>query len=317
MATFREETFNLTIADQKTLYGILHHPEKPNGALVLMFNIGLHYRVCHSRLFVRHARYLQDDGFTVARFDTTGIGYSHGENVISRAIDLFEAVQTGLFRDDALDVARFLKAKLNPSRIYLMGLCGGALTAVLAATCYEDIDGVVFIAGPVSISSELDLTTLHPFEAGILFKSYIDKVFNPKAWGRFISGKTSYKDIFNSVKVRLGYKLSSLKTSKAAPVTSEVKQEENKGDVFNRVFFEAFQKMMRSGQRILFLMPELDRATYDFDRLFLHILENYDEKLSYFSIKRVEKADHTFTQPESANEMFELSREWLADRNKN
>jgi len=309
---FSEKTFSVEDSAGNSLYGIVHEPEKPNNSLIVMFNIGLHYRVAHSRLFVLQARDLQKSGFTVARFDTTGIGYSHGEMPRGRAIDSFDSIQTGLFKDDSQRVLRYLKDKYNPEKIFLSGLCGGALTAIITAALEKYVDGVVFIAGPVTITSpEFELKSLHPFEANELVSGYVKRLASPRSWIRFISGKTSYRDIWSSLKVKITEHFASRKPITSDSTTDDT-GEENKGNLLNRVFLEAFDEMMKSNRSVLFAMPQLDKATYDFDKLFLNnILSRYDQYSRYYDIARVEKADHTFSRPESSAALFDLSREWF------
>jgi dienelactone hydrolase len=309
---YSEKTFSIKDPRGQSIYGVIHEPNKANGGLVVFFNIGLHYRVSHSRLFVLQARQLQEAGFVVARADTTRIGYSHGEMPVGRAIDSFDAVQTGLFKEDALLIIRHLKETYRPQRIFLYGLCGGALTAVIAAALEKSVDGVVFVAGPVTITSpDYELSTLHPHEAGNLLIGYVQKLLNPKAWARFLTGKTSYKDLFGSIRVKVGEKLSGWKPA-GATATGDSPSQENKGDLFNNVFLEAFDVMMKSGRSIFFIMPENDRATYDFDKMFAkHVLPKYANYAKHYEIARIEQADHTFSQPKKARELFESSRDWL------
>jgi len=312
--SFREEPFWIKNEKGGTIYGVVHKPEKSNNALVVMFNIGLHYRVGHSRLFVRQARHLQIRGFTVARFDTSNIGYSHGEMPVGRAIDTYDSVQTGLFKDDARLAVRYLIERLKPKKIFLTGLCGGALTAVITASLEKDISGVVFIAGPVTVTSpEYELKTMHPVDADIFFSGYLRRIFSPRAWLNFLTGRTSYRDLYSSIKTKIKDKLARRRKDIVIPDSSE--GSENKGDIFNGVFLQAFDSMMKDGKKIQFVMPELDRATYDFDRLFARPLhERYGRFKDQYDIARVPKADHTFSRPESSQRLFELTGDWLSAR---
>ncbi len=313
---FNEEPFKIENELGQSIFGITHIPESWNGGLVVMFNIGLHYRVSHSRLFVRQARRLQSEGFTVARLDTARIGYSHGEMPAGRAIDTYDAVQTGLFKDDARLAVNYLMKRFNPKKTLLTGLCGGALTAILTAALEKDIDGVVFIAGPVTVTSpEFELSTMHPVDADILFSGYLKRVFSVKAWGNFLSGKSSYGDLFNSIKVKIKDKLSKHRSSVDVSDSENEPASVNKGDLFNRVFLQAFDSMMNDGKKVQFIMPELDRATYDFDRMFAKPLaEKYGESGDRYEIARVAKADHTFSRPESSEKLFSLTSGWLLAR---
>lgn len=313
---FSEEIFSLTASAGELMYGIAHIPDRPNGAAVIMFNIGLHYRVCHSRLFVRQARDLQRAGFTVIRFDPSRVGYSHGEIRGKRAIDNYDAVQTGLFRDDASQVIGYVRNQFRPQKLFLYGLCGGALTAIIAAALDTGVDGVAFVAGPVTVTSpELELSTLHPFAANIEFRGYRARLLNPVAWFHLLSGTASYRNIFRTfaVVVKDRFRRKAGPVDLAADVSNGA--DEKKGDLYNRTYHEAFDTLMKAGKDVLFLMPELDRATYDFDRIFSsRYLPNYDAYKEHYTIERVEKANHTFSTPASSRQLFEITRSWLISK---
>jgi pimeloyl-ACP methyl ester carboxylesterase len=318
--SFSEEIFTLTTPAGRSMYGITHVPDQSNGAAVIMFNIGLHYRVSHSRLFVRQARDLQRAGFTVIRFDPTRVGYSHGEIRVDRAIDSYNSVQTGLFKDDASQVIGFVRDRYRPQKLFLYGLCGGALTAIIAAALDTSVDGVAFVAGPVTVTSpELELSTFHPFDAKIGFRSYRARFLNPSAWLRFFSGRASYRTHFRHFTEIVAVVIKDRFRRQAGPVDPEADAsdgaDENKGDFYNRTFHEAFDKLMRAGKDIFFLMPELDRATYDFDRIFSsRHLPNYEAFRNHYSVERVEKANHTFSTPAAARQLFDITRHWLQSK---
>jgi pimeloyl-ACP methyl ester carboxylesterase len=313
---FNEETFTLLNNKQESLYGIIHGAEAGNGGLAIFFNIGLHYRVSHSRLFVRHARYLQENGFTVARVDTSGVGYSHGEIPSGRAIDTFDSIQTGRFKDDAITVIKYLKDKLKPRKIYLIGLCGGALTATIAASQIREVDGVVFMAGPITVTAaDFELSTMHLVVADVLLKGYLNRIFSPKAWLNLLTGKSSYSDLYKMAKVKLSDKFRFRKRKIQAYSQNMPAAAEEKGSIFNTVFLKAFESLLKSDRKVLFVLPELDRATYDFDRIFVeNYLGEYDGYKSCYKIVRIPGSDHTFSRPESSARLFQVTNEWLISR---
>jgi len=312
---FSEEIFKVKDPNGQTMYGVIHRPSESNGGLVVMFNIGLHYRVSHSLLFVKQARDLQKAGFMVARFDPTRIGYSHGDIPPGFAIDNFDAVQTGLFKDDAISVLNYLHEYLKPKKVFFSGLCGGALTATIAAALDNKVDGVIFIAGPITVTSaEYERSTLHPFEADVLLTGYIKRLFSPKAWTRFFTGKTSYSDLLNSIKVKLFSKRQKAVVSSTDSDGTQ-SNEENKGNLLNGTFLQAFEEIIKSNRHFLYLMPELDRATYDFKALLSDELpRRYGAYKKYYSIAKVAKANHTFSRPDTAQQLLDISREWLLNR---
>jgi alpha/beta superfamily hydrolase len=311
---FSEETFKIKNNAGEMMHGIIHHPVQENGGLVVMFNIGLHYRVCHSRLFVRQARELAQAGFRVVRMDTSKVGYSHGDFPSGRAIDSFDAVQTGLFKDDAIELMNYLKDRFKSQKIFFTGLCGGALTGIITAAADKDIKGLIFIAGPVTVTAaEYELSNLHPFYADLMISGYMKRISSPEAWVRFFTGKTSYRDLYRSLKVKLSDKLSVKKAKSAGDVKEMLgKEEEDKGDRFNRIFFQSFDSLIKSRRDILFITPELDRATFDFDRMFARpLLKHYGDYADHFQVARVPRANHTFSSPESTYQLFDISAHWL------
>jgi hypothetical protein len=318
---FSEECFELKNDAGHSMYGIIHHPISANGSLVMLFNIGLHYRTSHSLMFVRLARSLAESGFTVVRSDPSRIGYSQGELFAERAIDLYDAVQTGLFREDAESTLKYLRARFAPRKTFFAGLCGGALTATITAAADGGVDGVVFIAGPVTVTSpEAEMSTMHLFEADQLLSMYLGRALNPKAWWRFVSGRSDYGDLFRSIKLRLHDWLSRIKptghTEEASDVTDE-ESGEQKGERINRVFTAALDRLLKNGRSVQFVMPELDRATYDFDRLFVRSFENrYKDHRSLYEIARIPRANHTFSTPESSRQLFATVAGWLGEQSR-
>jgi hypothetical protein len=152
---------------------------------------------------------------------------------------------------------------------------------------------------------------LHPFQADILASGYIKRILSPSAWARFFSGKTSYRDLYRSFKTKLAGKFSR-KRKVIDDAGDLMPQEENKGDRFNRVFHESFDVLVRAGKDILFLMPELDRATYDFDNIFAkNVMRHYAAFKEHIDVIRVPKANHTFSTPASTRQLFDATGEWL------
>ncbi len=312
---FSETCFSLTNRVGQEMHGIVHPPERSNGGLVVLFNIGLHYRTSHSRMFVRLARHLQGLGFTVVRFDPTRIGYSQGEIVTERAIDMYDAVQTGLFREDSEELLAYLRERFQPTKLFFAGLCGGALTATITAASDGKTDGVVFIAGPVTVTSaEVELSTMHVFQADQMLSMYAHRAFNPKAWWRFVTGQSDYRDMFNSVKTKAHDVLSRFRPRKQEDLVSPPATED-KGSLLNRIYLAALDRLLKSGKQVLFVMPELDRATYDFDRVFLNsFTRRYADCQSLHRIVRIPKSNHTFSSLESSRQLFDMITTWLQER---
>jgi pimeloyl-ACP methyl ester carboxylesterase len=108
-----------------------------NRPCIVILNAGVVHRVGPSRLHVLIARRLAAAGFTVVRFDQSGIGDS------DRRTDGLTPLDAALADiDEALDS---LEAKLHRRRFILFGLCSGADQAVLYAGRDPRVTGVIFV----------------------------------------------------------------------------------------------------------------------------------------------------------------------------
>jgi alpha/beta superfamily hydrolase len=293
------------------LYGILHEPDyKKNKKIgVLCLNTGMQYRIIWHRLNIKIARRLCNQGYSVLRFDTHGIGESEGELDIrgQNIEDFHDAIQTGLFVSDTLSAIEFFRKEADLDQLYLIGPCGGALTAVITAAKTNCIDGIVYMSGPVTItSSELTLD-MHPKDAQNRFTYYCSKILSPKSWFTFLSGQSSYREIFFTIKVIFQNKV--LKKQWSAKTDDEA---EKGGLLFNHTFFDSFKKYLKNDRRILFLMPEHDRSSWGFRELFekqyLKPGNPYEDK---YELHYVKNANHIFADNQAQTYVFENIERWL------
>lgn len=108
-----------------------------NRPCIVILNAGIVHRVGPSRLHVLLARRLATAGFTVVRFDLSGIGDS------DRRTDGLAPLDAALADiGEALDS---LEAKLQRRRFILFGLCSGADHAVVYAGRDPRVVGVIFV----------------------------------------------------------------------------------------------------------------------------------------------------------------------------
>lgn len=127
------------------LVGIVTQPAsgpRPGAPGVVILNSGIIHRVGTSRLSVLLARSLAVAGFTVLRFDLSGIGDSE------RRADV-ESLRESVNRDIG-DAVEYLTGSNGVERVVLMGLCSGAFDAFHAAAVQPRVVGafMVDIPGP-------------------------------------------------------------------------------------------------------------------------------------------------------------------------
>lgn len=295
------------------LFGILSVPERQAGAMpcgVVLVNIGLHYRVCHNRLFVKLARFLCEEGYYVLRFDTHGVGDSEGEIESGSVLPHFDRIQRGLFVGDTRAALDHLSEEIGLRQFVLAGLCGGALTAIHTAALDRRVVGVVFIAGPMTLTSPTEERDLHPWEAAQWLKGYSAKIGNPGAWFRLVSGKSDYRMMARSLAVRLRERWTDLRSRIPRERTTS-----RLDDRFNREYLHSFERFVGRGGKVLFVFPELDKTAREFEDYFrrpvLMTSQSFD---GAYELETIERANHSFTLVESQERLKHGVLAWLRKR---
>jgi pimeloyl-ACP methyl ester carboxylesterase len=295
----------------EALFGIIQSPtdDKPAGIRkgVILPNTGIHYRVAWHRLNVELSARLARNGFHVMRFDPHGIGDSEGELDESQdMIRQFDIIQQGLFARDAIRAVDVFQQKYTLDRIYLAGFCGGALTSLIAAGADPRVNGVIYVAGPVTIDSEFEASLLHPVYAKELFSSYLKKALNPSSWYRLVTGKSDYRLIRQTLATTVNEK------NIRREIIGEDVEGSKEGGSFNWKFLESFKACTSRGAGILFVMAEVDPARYGFDNYFrkryLSDGNPYQGKFEYHVVKG---ANHTFSTRDSRSDLFGTIEAWL------
>ena len=126
---------------QKSLVGIVTSTvpstaQDSRPAMVIL-NTGIIHRVGHNRMYVALSRTLADAGYTVLRFDLSGIGDSD-----PRAEGL-TPLETSL--TDIREALEWLESVRGASRFILIGLCSGADHALIYGHADSRVVGLVLI----------------------------------------------------------------------------------------------------------------------------------------------------------------------------
>lgn len=168
-----------TFGGSAQLVGILTDaaslPSSNDTPIILLLNAGLTHRVGPFRLHVDLARELSGLGFSVFRFDLSGIGDSnrHKDNR-SREEQILSDIQ------EAMD---FLYTRKGIHNFVVMGSCTGADNAHKISVRDERISGAVFLDG-----------YCYP-TMGFYLRHFGPKMLNPMAWWRFIINMSHPSDI--------------------------------------------------------------------------------------------------------------------------
>ena len=137
------------------LFGTLHRPAltRPDVPVVVLLSPGVKMRVGPGRLYVPLTEMLNALGYTVLRFDFFGLGDSEGELLEASLVDVYNHIEVGRYVDDTLSALNWLRQSQNSNRFILGGLCGGAITALLAAERDASVEALLSLGMTVTLAS--------------------------------------------------------------------------------------------------------------------------------------------------------------------
>ena len=290
------------------LRGILHTPDGPRArAGVILLCPGYKHRVGQHRLYLYIARTLSAHGLPVLRFDFHGLGESAGE--IKRCLfdDFWGYIQRGGFVSDTIASVDFFREIASVEKVALMGLCGGAITGLIAGARDSRVDGLILINVSIALQGSSDdwfTKNMPPGLADSLLSAYVERIKSPRSWVRLLTLKSDYRVIWKSISSKLGRRWRS---------SGRIDLENDTGDSHvNPLFLESFRSYCSSGRPVLFAFSENDKEKWAFDA---NVLERYlysgNPYEKYYSISVVEGANHSFTLPEWRDELLDTSLAWL------
>jgi len=130
----------LLLGPRRSLVSVIARPRTPGDAglpALVILNTGIVHRVGHHRMYVTLSRLLAAGGYTVVRFDQSGLGDS------SPRSDQLPPLAAGLA--DIKEVLDTLETSHRGSRFVLIGLCSGADQAVLYGHTDPRVVGLVIM----------------------------------------------------------------------------------------------------------------------------------------------------------------------------
>jgi pimeloyl-ACP methyl ester carboxylesterase len=279
------------------------------------------------RFNTRAARRFASAGFPCVCADTHGVGRSGGvmENQEQRV--LFRRICDGLFASDVHDASVLLKEKAGVSKVALFGVCGGAITNILAHARFADVDESVLLSVPVMLPS-LDYNEVRMTEgyARFFLGMYVSKIFNPRAWWRFITFQSENRVIMKSLWVAATGRIARLlgRRKKAAGPSAPVRERQSGletavpgiGDdlQFNPAFLDAFRTITGSGRRIYFIFGEHDNFKWEFESEFLEGCRADVERAGdLIKIDEITHANHMYTLREWQDLIIDRCIGWAGE----
>jgi uncharacterized protein len=297
----------VTFANSKgdTLFGIVHRPQRARTDIgMVLLSPGIKSRVAPHRLYVKMARHFAARGITVLRFDFAGLGDSTGAVDDTMLANLYRSIQLGRYTDDTLRAIDWMREHAGVDRVVLGGLCGGAITGLLAARRSAHVAGLLGIGLPVVLDGTAvdQVANMTVGQLRSLRERYFGKLLNAAAWWRVLTLKTDFRLVFRSL----------LLSRLAGTMTSPSGTLAVLGDNGNPEFPPAFLDLLRRQRPLLLMFSGADRLAWEFEEKFA---DPHRAAIAPFaailSVAVIEKANHVLTFPAWQEEMLTHSDRWL------
>ncbi|MET0088493.1 MAG: hypothetical protein ABW068_00470 [Candidatus Thiodiazotropha sp.] len=299
------------------LFGIFEQPDQADSkTTVLLLSPGIKMRVGPHRMYNKLSRVLVDHGLNVLRFDFYGLGDSEGTIDESVLVNVYNSIQDGRYVDDTIDAVDWLSQAYAQNDFVLGGLCGGAITGMLAGCGDKRVSGLlslglinVFEGGEDNFSKFVTDGQLNSLKDG-----YVKKLSDWESWKRLLTFKSDFRVIFKIF--TKPFRLVTKKLRSMFERRDEVSEAELppalQGTNTNPKFAPAFFRMVRDRKKMLVIYSEADRLLWEFEEKFENIyrgqLKPYQ---SEYQVITIPEANHILSMKEWEDEMHGHVVEWL------
>jgi len=257
-----------------------------NGVGVVLLNAGVVHRVGPNRLYVRLARRLSRLGFTVLRFDHSGVGDSPTRDDHVPFADSSVA--------EARDAMDWLAAKRGCDSFVLVGLCSGTLTAFRAAQADARVVKLVLLTALLVDPSTVPQEIVSELANRRVARSYVvEKIGSLRAWRKMLTGGLDLRRVSHVLRrFTAGTFRGGPKVPGSAEVVAQLQQLLDRG-VGVRFIYADPATVLENFR--LTIAPELSRL----------------QQHGRIDVNLVRQADHTFTRLRHQARVVELVSEWL------
>lgn len=288
----------------------MHYPQNSVARRVgvIVSVSALKYRIGPYRLNVKIARHLCNDGYYVLRFDPEAIGDSEGKIEHDLNINHFISIQKGRYTLDTMAAIDFFTSHIDIQNLVLIGVCGGAITALHTGRVDPRPDSLVLLNVPVAMQQYLEgyadtITT--PKYARQVLSLYISRLLGFGAWIRFLSFKSDYAAIWKAIKLYVSDRLTQALT---------LSRKDTRSHKMNPHFLKSFRSYVNTKRKILFIQGELDPAHWEFQREFQDVYLRNNCNRSECEIKIIREGNHIFSGTQSQIELLNTISDWLNRR---
>ncbi len=312
----REEIVTVRNRAGHALHCLLTLPESgPQSDIAcLLLSPGVKMRVAPHRLYRKLAPEFLRAGIPVMRVDFHGLGDSEGDLPEQQLDQLYRQVQLGRHVPDVLAAMDWLAVQYGIKRFIVGGLCGGALTGLLAAEHDERVAGLYALGLPVILDASgahaADVMTQGQLKRvqGI----YLRKLFDPASWRRLLTARSDYRTILRAILVAVGLKPRSGRkvtvTEVPAPLTPPAAN-------LNMHFVRAMFRHLTLRKPALMIFSGADRLHFEYEEKFA---TPWAEPLSrhgdLVELSLIPQANHVLSDPAWIGQARELTAAWLRSR---
>ena len=262
-----------------------------NGTGVILLNAGVVHHVGPNRLYVTLARRLARSGFTVLRFDHSGVGDSP-----PREDDLPFDESSILEVKDAM---HWLAAERRCTAFVLVGLCSGTLTAFRVAQMDSRVSGLVLLTALLQDPSTVAPEVVAEAADRRVARSYVTiKALHGGTWLKVLTGRANYRHAFRTVR-RL------LLRSKQPP--HDAARTGTAGVI------DAIQGILKRRVAVLFIFAE-PTTVLEYFRMTITPYMASLRRHGDIDVIVLAGADHTFTELRHQSRVVDLMAGWLERR---
>jgi len=280
-------------------WGILHVPKDhdPAKPAVVMLSVAENCRSTDARFYVKLARLLGRHGYASLRADPRGIGDSEGRLEGATLTELYLRFQNGHFLPEARSAIAFLEREIGAASFVLTGICAGAITSIYQAAANARVTAV----------APLELTMFYEVEPGLAEVSAKSRRLVQNLFIRWQPALTQEptRRCLSWLRRQYGKALCTLKG--AEDVRPFV---ERLGPEANTKMLTALMQCARRHVPIL-LVFSAEESRQVFARIEPQVLRAYDKAADRIERHVVREADHIFSKPAHAQEVFSSVVDWL------
>jgi hypothetical protein len=312
-----EQIVTLRNSAGHALYCMLELP--PPGApkrdlACVLLSPGVKMRVAPHRMYRKLAAEFLDRGIAVMRVDFHGLGDSEGDLPEQQLDLLYRQVQLGRHVDDARSALRWLEREHGMKRFIIGGLCGGALTGLLASEIDESVAALYAIGIPVVLdaSGQHESQTMTQGQLKEMRSSYLAKLLRPSSWIRLLSFQSDFRTILRSLfpKARVGGSSGKrIADAKVPPPATPTAAN------LNPRYPPAFFGLLQRGRPALLIFSGADRLQFEYQEKFVAPWrEPLNALASLLSVEIIPEANHVLGDPSWMSQARSLTGRWLDER---